>query len=141
MMVLVVLATMAAAVVRLGWSQQVTFAQDVQTSRGSQAARAGIEWGLWQVFQVPASPGCAGAGQTLDLRAQTGFRVTVTCNYVNGTDGYSEGETAPGSPRKVKLYTIDAVACNLGTACPDNGMVGNPNYVERRRTVQVTDVF
>ncbi|MBP7665832.1 MAG: MSHA biogenesis protein MshP, partial [Burkholderiaceae bacterium] len=49
--VLVLLATVAAAVVRFGQQGQTMVQQDVQGLRASAAARAGIEWGLYQALK------------------------------------------------------------------------------------------
>ena len=49
-LVLVLLAALAAAVVRLANTQQVGAAQEYNAARAAQAARAGIEWGLYQAF-------------------------------------------------------------------------------------------
>jgi MSHA biogenesis protein MshP len=132
--VLVMLATLAAAIVRLGGAAQAGLAQDLMGERASQAARAGIEWGLFQAYKG-AWTACAGATQTLDLSADHGLRVTVSCN----STAYNEGETAPGTPRVLRVYTLDAVACASTTACPDATRATEPGYVERRRQVQATD--
>ena len=132
--VLVVLAALAAAVVRFGAVAQATNAQNIMSARASQAARAGTEWGLYQAFKGSWTT-CTGASQTLDLSASTGFRVTVSCD----SRSYYEGETAPGTPRSVRIFTIDAVACSGSTVCPDNTAAAGPNYVERRRQVQASD--
>jgi MSHA biogenesis protein MshP len=131
--VLVVLAALAAAIVRFGAVAQSTSAQAVLAARALQAARAGTEWGLYQAFKGSWTT-CSGASQTLDLATDLGFRVTVSCD----SRSYNEGETVPGSARAVRLYTIDAVACNA-TTCPDNTRATTPGYVERRRQVQATD--
>lgn len=133
-MVLVLLATLAAAIVRLGWTEQVTFAQDVDSARAHQTASAGIQWGLYQVLRGSWSA-CATATQTLDLRSQMGHLVTVTCTY----DDFSEGETAEGAPRSVRVYSVTATACNGASVCPDSSRVGSAGYVERKRVVQVTN--
>ena len=132
--VLVGLATMAAAVVRLGQQGASLSAQDVDSARASVAARTGLEWGLYQAFKGSWTT-CSGANQTLDLTTDLGFRVTVSCDSTS----YKEGESAPGTPRSVRVYTIDAVACNAPVACPDNTRATTPGYVERRRQVQATD--
>ena len=132
--VLVVLAALAAAIVRFGSVAQSTSAQAVLAARASQAARAGTEWGLYQAFKGSWTT-CSGANQTLDLTTDLGFRVTVSCDSTS----YKEGESAPGTPRSVRVYTIDAVACNAPVACPDNTRATTPGYVERRRQVQATD--
>ena len=132
--VLVVLAALAAAVVRFGAVAQATNAQNIMSARASQAARAGTEWGLYQAFKGSWTT-CSGTSQTLDLSASTGFRVTVSCD----SRSYYEGETAPGTPRSVRVFSIDAVACSGSTVCPDNTAAAGPNYVERRRQVQASD--
>ena len=132
--VLVVLASLAAAVVRFGAVAQTTAAQAVLAARALQAARAGTEWGLYQAFKSSWTT-CAGASQTLDLIADTGFRVTVICS----SSVFNEGETSPGVPRRVRLFTIDAIACNAANTCPDNTRATTLGYVERRRQVQAAD--
>ena len=132
--VLVVLAALAAAVVRFGAVAQATTAQNLMAERASQAARAGTEWGLYQAFKGSWTT-CSGASQTLDLTGSTGFRVTVSCD----SRSYTEGETAPGVARSVRIYTLDAVACSGTGTCPDNAAAAGANYVERRRQVQASD--
>ncbi len=62
------------------------------------------------------------------------MRVTVTCSAAN----YNEGLTDAGANRVLRVYTIDAVACN-STSCPDAARAVTPYYVERRRQVSATD--
>ena len=133
--VLVILAALAAAIVRFGSTAQTTSAQAVLAARALQAARAGTEWGLYQAFKGSWT-NCSGASQTLDLTADTGFRVTVSCDWRSFNEG--EDPAAPGTPLVVKMYVIDAVACN-STACPDNAKASTPGYVERRRQVQAAN--
>jgi MSHA biogenesis protein MshP len=130
--VLVILAALAAAIVRFGVGAQTTGARAVLAVRASQAARAGTEWGLYQAFKGSWTT-CSGASQTLDLVAEQGFRVTVSCD----SRSFNEGQLASGAARAVRIYTIDAVACNLGSSCPDNSNATQSGYVERRRQVQV----
>ena len=134
LVVLVLLASLAAAIVRLGWTQQTTLAQDIDSARASQTAHAGIQWGLYQVFKGSWSA-CASPTQTLDLRTQTGYMVTVTCAYTD----YSEGESSEGVPQSVRLFTVEATACSTTSACPDASRVTSPHYVERRMRVQATN--
>ena len=129
--VLVVLAALAAAIVRFGGVAQSTTAQNLQSARVLQAALAGTEWGLYQAFKGSWSA-CSNASQTLDLSASTGFRVTVACD----SRAFNEGESAPGTPQVVRIYTIDAVACNSTTVCPDNSAATGAGYIERRQQVQ-----
>lgn len=132
--VLVLLATVAAAVVRFGQQGQTMVQQDVQGLRASAAARAGIEWGLYQALKGSWTS-CSSATQTLDLTADGGMRATVTCN----SSVYTEGQDAAGADRQVRLYTIDTVACNSATSCPDAAAAVRSGYVEVRRQVQATD--
>lgn len=133
-MLLVVLATLAAAVVRLGRSAQASTAQDTHSLRANAAARAGLEWGLYQAFKGGWTA-CSSASQTLDLRSDLGVWVTVQCD----SSVYNEGETAPGTPRQVRVYTISALACNGTASCPDNTAAAGSGYVEHLRQVVATD--
>lgn len=132
--VLVLLSGMAAAIVRLNTAAQTTATQELLAARAAQAARAGLQWGLYQAFKGPWTA-CNGTSNTLDLVSESGMRVTVSCSSTL----YNEGESAPGTPRTVRVYTLDAVACNSSASCPDNTMVARPGYVERRWQVHATD--
>lgn len=127
--VLVVLTGIAAAVVSLGTAQQTTSGQDILSARAWQAAKAGNEWGLYQALQNNAC-----AKSTLDLRADTGFTVTVSCTTRQFREG--ENNSAPGLARTVTLFRIESVACNAAT-CPSNdpATIASPFYVERTRVV------
>jgi MSHA biogenesis protein MshP len=131
--ILVLLSALAAAIVRLGTAQQQGQALEVQSARAAQAVHAGLQWAQYQALKG-GWMACAGATTTLDLRADTGLYVTLTCQ----SSTYGEGESAPGAPRTVRVYTLDAVACNSST-CPDNARGVTPGYVERRRQVQLSD--
>jgi MSHA biogenesis protein MshP len=132
--VLVILSALAAALVRFGAAAQSTATQAVLAAQASQTARAGIEWGLYQAFKGSWTS-CSNAGTTLPQPLGATFSVTVTCD----SRSYNEGETSPGTPRTVRIYTIDAVACNGTGNCPDNTSATKPGYVERRRQVQATN--
>jgi MSHA biogenesis protein MshP len=141
--VLVMLASLGAAVMRMTWTQQLTSAQDIMTARALQTANAGVEWGMYQALKGTwAGAACTGS-QTLDLSGSSGFKVTVTCT--TQATPYNEGQTESGggvtSDVTLRIYQIDAVACN-GTAasCPDNASSANLNYVERRRQSMVSSV-
>ncbi len=136
--VLVGLAMMAAAIVRLGQQAQTSSAQELMGARASAAARSAVEWGLYQAFKGPWTS-CSGTSQTLDMAVDTGgLRVTVSCD----SRLFNEGETSPGVPRTVRVFTIDAVACSsasAATACPDASRATSGGYVERRRQVQAVN--
>ena len=119
---LVVLAFLGAAMVTFSTSQQESSAMDVMGARPYQAARAGIEWGAYQVLQ---NGGACAANQNLPAGTLagtlSGFDVNVTCTAIAA----SEVSAATGT---VTVYSISSVA-NAGT-------LGLPGYVERQ--IQVT---
>jgi MSHA biogenesis protein MshP len=133
--VLVLLAVLAATVVRLSSSSQAGLSQDIQAARAQAAVRAGLDWGLFQVLKGSWIGCSATQTQTLDLSADTGMRVTVSCSGRT----YNEGESSPGVAKVVRTYRVQAVACNSGGSCPDNAAAAGPQYVERAREVTVTD--
>jgi MSHA biogenesis protein MshP len=135
-MVLVLLAALAAAVVRLTTSQQMGGAQEQSAARAAQAPRAGLEWGLYQAFRGSWTT-CAGSSQTLDLSADLGMRVTVACSSSQYNEGQTDG--TPPTAKSVRVYTIDAVACNSTTACPDATRSTGPAYVERRLQIHASN--
>lgn len=135
LVIVVLLSGLAAAVVRLGWSAQTGIAQDVTSARALRAANSGVEWGLFQTLAASGSwKTCSSASQTLDLRADTGFIVTVSCSSTL----YNEGETSEAGTDTVRLFTISAVACNGTTSCPDNSLATTVAYVERERLVHAS---
>jgi MSHA biogenesis protein MshP len=130
--VLVALAALAAAAIRLVQQGNSVTAQDVDGELASAAARTGLEWGLYQAFKGGWSA-CSQASRTLDAGA--GLRVTVRCD----SRSFNEGESSPGTPRKLRVFTIDAIACKSTVACPDAAAATQSSYVERRRQVQAVD--
>jgi MSHA biogenesis protein MshP len=123
--ILVVLAALGAFILNISTNQQIGSALDVQGVRAYQAARAGIEWGLYQQLplqrvNLPTYATCApGFGTFPDL--VFGFTVTVSCTpYADPTHG---GPT---------VYEIVSTACSQAP-CP-NTSPGNL-YIERRLTV------
>ena len=140
--ILVVLASLGAGMVTLGTTQQLTEAQGVLAARAFAAARAGLDVGMFRAMSslTPADAWktCSSSpGQSifLDLSATTGFHVAVTCTSLT----YNEGQSSPGVPTVVRIFTIQATACNSSSACPDNVMATSPGYVERVRQVSVTN--
>lgn len=135
-MVLIVLSALGAAVVRMTNAAHQTVDQELMAARADQAARAGAQWGLYQALKGTWTQ-CASASQTIDLTADLGTRVTVTCN----STPYNEGADPdhPDQPLTRRIYTIAALACNSDSQCPDNARALQPNYVERSITVRVTN--
>lgn len=137
LLVLVLLSALAASIVRLNWSQQVGSSQDLLGAKASLAASAGAEWGLYQALRGTWA-GCSSASQTLDLRSTMGFWVTVTCS--SPATAFVEGSDATGAPRSVRVYKIDAVACNGTASCPDNARATTSTYIERHRQVVASSI-
>ena len=119
---LVVIAGLAAALVNIFTSQQASSQLDQQGTRAYQAARAGIEWGIFR--QVRGGGLCSGPPPTFALPSGStlaGFTVTVTCTQYAG----------PGGDATLARTVIKAVACNQ----PGNGVcpnaTSNLDYVQR----------
>ena len=132
---LVVIAGLAAALVTIFTSQQASSQLDQQGTRAYQAARAGIEWGIFR--QVRGGGLCA----IVDGKAVTStntfalpssstlgaFTVTVRCTPV------------PGMDATLARTVINATACNQpdSGACPNTNSSNNLDYVQRVVEVQL----
>lgn len=129
--ILVVLAVLGGFIVNISTSQQIGSALDVQGVRVYQAARAGIEWGLYQQLPLQRANPYAACAATfaasgtfafpVEAATLQGFTVTVTCVATADPNG---GPT---------VYTIRSTACNSAGGCP-NASPGNL-YIERRLEV------
>jgi MSHA biogenesis protein MshP len=129
---LVVLAGFALAALRLSGSAQVTVDQAVLGARASQAARAGLEWAFFRLKAPNANCNTVLGGP--DFVAETGYRVTLTCDMQT----YQEGQTSTGASLAKNIFQLTATACN-GAACPatDNATVASPDYIERKRSASI----
>ena len=121
---LVVLSALGAAMVNIFTVHQASSAMDVQGARAYQAARAGIEWGLYQQLRLGSCASTTSfalpSGTTL-----SSFTVSVECV-----------KTA-GSTTALDHYTVTSTACNQASpACPPTTLGNNPDYVQRVMTVQ-----
>lgn len=140
--VLVILSLLAGAIVSVGTTQNMTSAQDVMSARAWQAARAGNEWGLHQALKnlnwVGANTSCDTASRTatIDLQADSGVNVTITCDSWL----YNEGEVSPGVAQTVRIYQIRAVACPAASCPASDASVAGVGYVERTRVVIAQNV-
>jgi MSHA biogenesis protein MshP len=96
--------------------------QDEQGARAYQAARAGLDWGAYQVLRNPAfATACAGALQTENrayINGLAGFHAVITCQSA-GT------ETEAGA--SVRMFRITSKGCNQA-GCPAASL---PTHVER----------
>ncbi|BAO28640.1 hypothetical protein [Sulfuritalea hydrogenivorans] len=115
--ILVVLAGLAAFVVSVTSTQHVTFAQDVQSARAYQAARAGTEWGIQRWLAATPSVTCSGATLSFADPDLSGFQTVVTASTTTGGG--------------VNFCVITA------TATPTGASPGALGYVERQLRVVV----
>lgn len=118
--IIVTLAAIGTYLLTVSTGQVAAAAQDEQGARAYQAARAGIEWGAYQVL---ISSSCA-ASQTIQLEpgggALNGFWVQVQC-------AASAPETDGATP--VTVYRITATGCNRNACGAANT---DAYYVERQ---------
>ena len=127
-MVLVILAALSAAIVSFSTGQQMASAQDVQAARAWQVASAGTEGGLFRALQNATCD-----TQTWTSADDAQFKVTVICTSSAPND-YNDGETVPGTSRRLRVFQVVATACNGSAAtCPDNASSMGLGYVERQR--------
>lgn len=121
---LLLMAGLAAFMASIISATQINSAADVAGSRAYQAARAGVEWGMFQLDPNGSSsglPSCAAA--TGNLTAIAGHAVTVSCQaYPSDTTFYQEGS------RQVRIFRIVARATAVGV---------RPPGVEREVTVTI----
>jgi len=122
--ILVMLAVLGTAVFSLSSTQQSSIVRDILGARAYQAARAGIEWGIYRALNASS---CAGSTSFALPGALSDFTVTVQCS----SNPHTEVSTT------VTMYAITASACNFsGGSCPV-ASPPNPNYVERQLRVSV----
>ncbi|MBI3375542.1 MAG: agglutinin biogenesis protein MshP [Betaproteobacteria bacterium] len=139
---LVVLAGLVAYLSTVSTTSQAASAADFQSARAYQAARAGVEWGVYQILRVPGGTcssgtpfvSCCDAGSvTKNLTfgsTLSSFTATVTCTSVSTTEGAAT----------VKVYRIQSNGCNdpTGGACP-NTATTSATYAEREVILTVTN--
>ena len=124
---LLVLGVLALGLVAIYGVQQQQSALDEQGARAYQAARAGIEWGLYR--QLRAGAACDGSTTSFMLPAGStlsSYGVSVTCV-----------QTPPGAVTAITRRQLTAVACNQpgnATLCPNPG--SNNDYVQRKLQVE-----
>ena len=134
--ILVILAVLGAAIVTITGTRSASAALDVLGSKAYQSARAGIEWGAFQIRNPEntnaAPPGpyttqyaCPGPATSFSLGGElAGFTVTVQCTSTPYTE----------FGNLVTIYQLVATSCNipLGADCPNTTTAFN--YVERQMT-------
>lgn len=142
---LVVLAGLGVAIARFSSIQHISSAQDMQGSRAYHAARAGLEWGIFQVLAPDVDPPAPGTATWPSMRPCPvvapptpieGFTIELTCDRFPA--GAADVTTGPpvfneaGSTRSIIIYQLTARATSAGT------LPGNVNYVERQISATVS---
>lgn len=121
---LVVLTSLGALMMSFFTVQQQSTVLDVSGQRAYQAARAGLEWGVFQITQSSVAGGAfATACQPGPVTSPvglpgtlSGFGVTVRCSATSAVEG-----TGP-----IWVYDLVATASGVNGATP-----GSAGYVER----------
>jgi MSHA biogenesis protein MshP len=121
---LVVLAALGVAMVSVSSVQNQSSAMDVQGVRAYQAARAGIEWGL---YQQQIKQGCTTTPLSANITfpagtSLAGFTASVSCIH-----------TSDVTSSALDTYVMTSTACNqpdaTGTCTKSN--TNNRDYVQR----------
>lgn len=116
---LVVVASLSVYIISLRSVQQQTLVYGVQGARAMQAARAGIEWGIYQSIVnmncSATSPAFSGAGAAIST-----FSIVVGCT----SSTHQEGAT------NIVTYQLTSVATT--------GTYGTLDYVSRRLQATVS---
>jgi len=138
---IVILAAIGAYLLSTSNTQIAASTLDEQGARAYQAARAGLEWGAYQVLQAPGgafATACAGASLSspttttfslpqISPSAAVAFRATVTC----GSPG-----SEPEGGVTVRTYRLTSTGCN-DTSCPSSAP--GPNYAERQLQLTIAN--
>lgn len=135
---LVVLAGLIAYLMTVSTSSQASSAADFNSARAYQAARAGVEWGAYQILRDPVGgtfkPACEAGTASKNLTfgsALSAFTATVTCTSASHTEGAST----------VRSYKIESNGCNEpagGGSCP-NAATASATYVERELRLTIAN--
>lgn len=125
---LVVLAGLGVASVTLFTSQQASSNLDLEGARAYQAARAGLEWGLYEQLRHQRCADRSFGFPAASVLAS--FRVTVQCQAIADLRNLDE--------EPVMRWRIAAVACNQPVDGVCGGKVPNhPDFVQRRLEVEI----
>ena len=127
---LVVVAALGVFAVTLSTTQQQSAALDVLGTRAYQAARAGIDWGAYQVIQSGAAGGAFAvacqSGPTSRVVAMPNtlavFNVSVDCRATQHAEG----------PKSLWIYQLTSTASGVTGVAP-----GSPDYVERQLQITI----
>lgn len=123
---LVVIAALGTFAVTLSTTQQQSAALDVLGARAYQAARAGIEWGAYQV--LPQS------GAAFATACRPGPTSQVVSPLPNTLVGFSVNVECSSTPHSEAAATITVYQL---TSTATQGTAATPDYVERQMMVTI----
>ncbi len=127
---LVVLATLMGYMVNLRVVQQQTVVMSIQGARALQAARSGLQFGVYKALSgTSCSPGVDTTEVVTFLPAEAAlanFSVSVNCTATEHTEGAAAA---------FRFYTLTALASAGSYAL---GSDANPDYVSRQIRVTVS---
>lgn len=121
---IVIMGALAAFIAQLTAAANAQAGQDMQGARALQAARAGVEAGLYSVRTTGSCPG----GTLPNLPGLTGFKVSWVCAAYS----FNEGGRAKG------IWQIESTACvTAGKSCPSTDVAEqqSTDYIERQIVV------
>ncbi len=125
---LVVIAALGAFAVTLSTTQQQSAALDVLGVRGYQAARAGVEWGAYQVLPNTAVPG----GFAATCRAGATSQVLPALPGTLSVFGVNVGCISTAHSEAAATITVYQL-----TSTATMGVPATPSYVERQMSVTI----
>jgi MSHA biogenesis protein MshP len=141
----VVLAGLVAYLTSVSTTSQASSAADFNSARAYQAARAGIEWGAYQILINPGAgtykTACDAANDPL---APTKFDLTFgsTLTAFTATVRCSSSAVLTEGASTVKSYRIESNGCNEptggGPSCP-NVATTSATYVERELRLTIAN--
>jgi MSHA biogenesis protein MshP len=122
---LVIMAGLSLFLVQVTTASMVDGTQDMQGARASQAARLGIETGL---YAVQVNGNCPG-GTLSAIAGLSGFKITWACSVSAPFNDAGTSHT---------IYQITSTACTTsGASCPSTttSELSSSDYVERQLVV------
>lgn len=120
MFVIIIITAVITAMARLAETQNATNSMAIQQARAYQAARAGLEWGIYQAITM--APSSCEPNASFSAAGFDGFPITVKCEEVDA--GLITEEN-----KAVTFYRITATA--------EYGNAGSPDYAYRQLTAMV----
>lgn len=135
---LVVLAGLVAYLMTVSTTSQAASAADLNSARAYQAARAGAEWGAFQILRGGAFKTSCETGPAFTATNSLTFGSTLS-SYT-ATVICTSGASLTEGASAVRYYRIVSNACNMpaSSACP-NAATTSTTYAEREVSLTLTN--